>query len=237
MKAVRALGIVLAMILVSGLMAFPVLAATSITSVSIGCDQIEITYTSDSSGGRDEAEITIVNLDTKDVLYDSTGTFEHDAFGGSYTITFAPQPADSLLRITVMTGQSDFAEGPCNGAEGPAEDAPAEDSRFCFRAGEVDVALYAIRGGIDFYSIVGEGNAALGDKILEVTQDELEAVSADPAGPVLIAQDASAFVSLYRLPSNEYQVNAGPDDEGKMHVCIFTSAPEGPYRTFSYFVR
>lgn len=51
----------------------------------------------------------------------------------------------------------------------------------------------------------------------------------DVAGPehILLAQSADAYASLYLLNTGEYQVNIGPDFEGKTHSCVWET-PDAP---------
>jgi hypothetical protein len=51
------------------------------------------------------------------------------------------------------------------------------------------------------------------------TSDELDAVTTEGASNQLIASYGS--VDLYKLATGEYQVNNGPDAEGKVHVVVF----------------
>ena len=48
----------------------------------------------------------------------------------------------------------------------------------------------------------------------------------------ILADDAyNGYISLYKLQSGEYQINVGPDGEGKVYVIDFKSA--APPKTFT----
>ncbi|MFN8375347.1 MAG: hypothetical protein U0694_21025 [Anaerolineae bacterium] len=53
------------------------------------------------------------------------------------------------------------------------------------------------------------------------TADELDALPAVEDENLLVA--SSGDITLYKLTSGEYQVNNGPDAEGKVHVVVFDS--------------
>lgn len=65
---------------------------------------------------------------------------------------------------------------------------------------------------------------ATGNLIFYVSAAQLAADYPDvPETPVLIFSQGP--YSFYKLPSGEFQVNAGPDAEGKVDVLIFTGVP------------
>lgn len=52
-----------------------------------------------------------------------------------------------------------------------------------------------------------------------VYQDEFEALPDDPEEPIEVASAGDGYITLYKLPSGEYQINAGPiNDEGTVRV-------------------
>lgn len=71
---------------------------------------------------------------------------------------------------------------------------------------------------------------ATGNLIFYISAAQLAADYPDvPEAPVLIFSQGP--YSFYKLPSGEFQVNAGPDAEGKVDVLIFTGVPpQGVHR-------
>jgi hypothetical protein len=55
--------------------------------------------------------------------------------------------------------------------------------------------------------------------------DELDALPDNPDEAILIASSSDDFVKLYWMPDNTYQINAGPDSEGKIRVFVFDTFP------------
>lgn len=70
--------------------------------------------------------------------------------------------------------------------------------------GGINIEVWDVRKGDD-----------IGEFGFFVPADELEALPDDPEEPIQVAQMDDGFATLYYLPSGEYQVNAGPDYEGK----------------------
>ncbi|MFN8376470.1 MAG: hypothetical protein U0694_26810 [Anaerolineae bacterium] len=62
-----------------------------------------------------------------------------------------------------------------------------------------------------------------GRRGIRLTPREQEAVEEFPAENTLV--DSYYEASVYRLTSGEWQVNAGPNREGKVYVVVFTGCP------------
>jgi hypothetical protein len=56
-------------------------------------------------------------------------------------------------------------------------------------------------------------------------QDELDALPDHPEEAILVAASADNYVRLYWLSDNTFQINAGPDWEGKQRIFSFASFP------------
>jgi hypothetical protein len=75
------------------------------------------------------------------------------------------------------------------------------------------VAIYCRDYGIDVYRIHPDSTGTLA---FTATNAEIERVGDTPAEHTLI--DSAGNIRLYRLTTGEFQVNAGPDAEGKEYV-------------------
>ncbi len=95
------------------------------------------------------------------------------------------------------------------------------------------VAMYydqAGAGSLTVYSIDENSNGVLA---FVLTADELaEWEARDVAENTLIAQTEDGSIALYKLTTGEYQINAGPDPDGKVEVTIFDGFP--PSNTYGY---
>ncbi len=66
-----------------------------------------------------------------------------------------------------------------------------------------------------------------GKRALELDSDDLaDLPDAEDIDGYILAGDAyNGFISLYKLQSGQYQINVGPDNEGKVNVIDFTGCP------------
>jgi hypothetical protein len=106
--------------------------------------------------------------------------------------------------------------------------ANAPDDRINYQHGDLFAAAYVRQDSagdptLDIYCIDSSNRGAIG---LIVTHDELNG-AVPTAGNTLIAQtdQCTVGVAVYRLASGEYQLNIGPDPEGKIYVTIWTGMP------------
>lgn len=74
------------------------------------------------------------------------------------------------------------------------------------------------------YIALNDGTINVYDNLanLLISYDTSETDSLIPSDNKALDHSESGYVSLYRLTSGEYQVNVGPDGEGKLHSCIWT---------------
>jgi hypothetical protein len=72
-------------------------------------------------------------------------------------------------------------------------------------------------------------------RVWRVSSRTLASVPRFPEVNTLIRQEQG--IALYRLTSGEYQVNAGPDGEGKIYVARFTNCPAENVQESSYLNR
>jgi hypothetical protein len=78
------------------------------------------------------------------------------------------------------------------------------------------VAVYCQDYGIDVYRINADSTGSLA---FTATNEAIDAVGDSPVANTLIAADDN--IRLYRLTTGEFQINAGPDAEGKEYVLIW----------------
>lgn len=101
----------------------------------------------------------------------------------------------------------------------------------------VDVAVYYDDAGVDgltFYEIDENSNGILAFSLTPAALAEWDAM--DVAENTLIAQNADGTVSFYKLTTGEYQLNVGPDADGKVEVTIFDGFPATNIYGYSFNV-
>ncbi|MDX1992164.1 MAG: hypothetical protein SF029_07235 [bacterium] len=74
-----------------------------------------------------------------------------------------------------------------------------------------------------------------GRRIISVTQAEQDDLPEFPEENTLIEEVGD--VALYKLTSGEYQINNGPDEEGKVHVIIWRGCPAEDVRESTFTVQ
>lgn len=99
------------------------------------------------------------------------------------------------------------------------------------------VAIYGIDFGnglgLHIYWNSNEDNEVIGRLRLIVRPEEIANVPVSPARNTLIKKSKDGTIAFYRLTTGEFQINVGPDFEGKTYVFIFTQiAANTGYESF-----
>lgn len=82
---------------------------------------------------------------------------------------------------------------------------------------------------IDIYRLTDNRR---GRRLISVPQTQLEELPEFPEANTLIAATRDGDIVLYKLTTGEYQINQGPNDEGKVHVIIWSGCPaRNPYES------
>ncbi len=74
--------------------------------------------------------------------------------------------------------------------------------------------------------------AGVGSFLFYISKQELGELPENPDEPLVIYSSDDSKIVFYKLPTGEYQINVGPDAEGKTHVVGFTDVP--PTNIYSY---
>ena len=77
---------------------------------------------------------------------------------------------------------------------------------------------------IDVWGIEADGQ---GKRAFKLTTDDLADLPASEEidNYITIEHTKNDFITLYKLNSGQYQINVGPDKEGKVYVIDFTGCP------------
>ena len=160
------------------------------------------------------------------------------AIGTGYRVTISlneEQPDGTEMTVQFSTGGPFFdaggdASGSCSlddedDDSEPGDPLPEPPYRLGGQNARLKVYVVDDNGPqnpvLAFYRV---NEDATGTLIYYVSAAQLAAdYPALPATPTLIFSDGP--YSFYKLPSGEFQVNAGPDAEGKVDVLTFTGVP------------
>lgn len=152
-----------------------------------------------------------------------------DAETGDSVIPITPPDASGYMKDCITPSATLFKEIADNpggfylnieNREFPSGALRGQLARFAFDDTRLSTsmiwALYANSNNIEVLD-------AQGQLLLKSTLSEIQRVAAKPTEATLI--ETANGVSLYRLTSGEFQINIGPDAEGKVEVHIFSRMP------------
>lgn len=233
----------LLMLLPAAVQAGQVVQNLEILSFSVTCTSATVTYINngETSFGNDFAYLELRKLGEEPqtaALFRAVPGYtilgikddEGSPWGDTVTFTFPEQKTGDILEIVVEVGPLQAtarAIVPACGEDAELlEKSACADGRINFIACE-PVAIYPVQddGGWAMNVWIVERGDPIGRPGFFVSAEDLAALLANPPAPILVAESEDGFTQLYWLPSNEYQVNAGPDYEGKVFAFRFKSFP------------
>ena len=176
---------------------------------------------------------------------------DYESDTGTLTIHLdAPQPEGTLLTlqynfggvfwtplITLQgcSGELGSSESASDGAEPP----PPMYQPMGGEGARLSLFIFDEDNGSNnpvliFYRIDEE---SMGHLLFFIPSSSLAELPDNPEEPITIFESEDGLYGFYKLPSGEYQINVGPDNEGKVHVVTFTGVPPENVRghTFSIF--
>jgi hypothetical protein len=243
MTSMRRLGLFIAacaVVYLTFVQSFPAFAAANITSVSAGCGGVTVNFTVTTSSA---GTFNLVVHDNTNAVVGTGGggTSGAGTFYFSRYIFISPTLIDATpitvsLSVNAPNSGSDSAgPTPCTGGiTPPSPGSPAtssesqaspnvlnmNDERINPAKGDITAVIYLMaEGGIQVYAVDSNGSGLL---VISVTDSELASYPDNPDSNTRIANSDDGKITLYKLTSGEYQVNAGPDAEGKVISVIFT---------------
>lgn len=218
----------LLMLLPAAVQAGTVIQNLEILSFSVTCTSATVSYINngETSFGNDFADVSLENITNKTPLGNTLGSPWDD----TVTFDFPEQKTGDILEVLVVVGPLQAtarAIVPACGEDAELlEKSACADGRINFIACE-PVAIYPVQDddGWAMNVWIVERGDPIGRPGFFVSAEELAGLPANPDAPILVAESEDGFTQLYWLPSNEYQVNAGPDYEGKVFAFCFKSFP------------
>lgn len=154
----------------------------------------------------------------------NSGIAESDTF--TVTGSLTPQENHTFTFSLMVNRQTRVFFANTNGC---AENVPrivCDDGRINEECDIVAIYLIEDSDGIHmqvWYVLPNDGKN--GQFAFMLYANELDALPDNPDEPILVASSTDSFVRLYWMPDNTYQINAGPDGEGKTRVFVFDTFP------------
>jgi hypothetical protein len=195
---------------------------SSVTGATFYCDAVTVDYWSNV-----DQTYRVVNVDAGDQAVSAQINFPNTG-GLTETIQIPltqTTPDGTVLKLQMFlgtwfdvfnSGTGQIAQGACSGLPAP------QPPRYYIGNTGAILALFAVGDVLDFYAV--EGSEGFG--IFHITAEELdEMYPGNPDVNTLIFQSDDGKLAFYKLTSGEYQINVGPDNDGVVHVFIFTGVP------------
>jgi hypothetical protein len=205
------------------------LTGIDLTAASIGCSCTTITVNLDI--GQGTATVTITNTTSGVGLASVPLGASTPATGFVKTISYNPALVSEgdLLLVTVSGGNfSDQIRGFAPNCSEPSAPVPrfCDDGRININLCE-PIAIYPTPddSGVNMTVMIFEHGAPESRFGFFVSAQQLANLPRTPHQTMKVAQSRDGFAVLYWLASNEFQINAGPDFEGKTFVFRFSVFP------------
>lgn len=220
--------LVLLLLLPVAVQAGQVVQNLEILSFSVTCTSATVSYVNngETSYGNDFAELSLENITSETPL----GNTFASPWQATVTFNFPEQNTGDILEVVVEVGPMQATARAIVPACGEdvelLEKSACADGRINFIACE-PVAIYPVQDN-DGWAMnvwIVERGDPIGRPGFFVSAEELAGLPTNPDTPILVAESEDGFTQLYWLPSNEYQVNAGPDYEGKVFTFRFQRFP------------
>jgi hypothetical protein len=209
-KFLLAAGLVMAL---AALMVSPALAGSapvthSVTITSVNCSTGQVTVSITINGSPSTSHtVTITNSSTGTSTTPHTVTHSSGSFTETVSGTLASISGGDTIKVTSASGPYSMTA---------TTTAACDDGRLNWYVWSTAVIYCSDADGITIYQASKEGKIG---QVFNVTAAELAALPAKPASNTLIKKVGT--VALYKLTSGEYQLNVGPDSEGKTQVLIW----------------
>jgi hypothetical protein len=161
-----------------------------------------------------------------------TGSTYHIVQNGETLWRIAQRYGVSIQALTIVNGISDptlIFVGQWLIIPVDSDDTSAPPSSNWLEEPVTGVEVYANEDGVTVLVVDEKGERF---PALFVSVADLNALPATPLENLLIASNDSGQVSLYKLTTEEYQINLGPDAEGNVLVKIFDALP--PTAVYGY---
>jgi hypothetical protein len=102
--------------------------------------------------------------------------------------------------------------------------------------GGLNAAIYSRTGAggdpqLHIYCINDQGQGYFG---MVISGADVNGFAAHPASNTLVKTSSACNLSFYILTTGEYQINIGPDDEGKVTAMVFTGLGGGDAHFYSF---
>lgn len=194
------------------------------------CDNLSISWSHSSGIG---SAILVVNYETLELITQEV----FNQASGRISIDFDPPLEDgtTLSVLIIVVGAIDFYISDYDIQCNPPFVSGCPDGRLTFTLCE-PLAVYPVESeagiGLNLY-LVSRGSDE-GEFVLNIPAEVFEGLPDSVAQNCTIDSSPNGEVVVYLLTSGQIQINAGPDEEGKVFAYIFNDLVSQPVRIDSY---
>jgi hypothetical protein len=211
---------------------------TEVDSVSIrfSCDNLRVSW---SHGSGTDSVLLIVNGSTFELI-----TLQFlESPSGSHTVDFNPPLSKTttvFIFIVVFESEENIAQSMAevhckDEPDGESQRWPCADGRLTYTLCQPLVVYPVIsEDGVGWTIYRVEQDSAMGQFMFYVPAEVFDSLPDEIPANCTIDRSDNGQVVLYRLTSGQYQINVGPDHEGKVFVYIFNDLTSAPVSIDTY---
>lgn len=181
--------------------------------LKVTCNKVTVGFKSDNLDGAASATVRLW-INGVEIASQSgspngfVAKFSFDLPAGDFTISG---------EITV--GSETISDSTTISCEGNSK--TKADKRICFAPGQAPAAVYT-RGGLEVWAIDANDEGVL---VMDVRERQIRDLPAFPARVLPIERSTTLIrVEFMKNPDGGFQINVGPDAEGKVFECLFNFA-------------
>lgn len=182
----------------------------------VSCKKVTVGFKSDNPDGAVSATVRLL-INGVEV---ASQTGSPSGFVAKFAIDL---PAgDFTISGDITVGSEILSDSTTIHCEGKTK--TKSDKRICFAPGEAPAAVYT-RGGLEVWAIDANDEGVL---VMDVRERRIRDLPAFPARVMPIERSTTLVqVEFMKNPDGGFQLNVGPDAEGKVFECLFRfTAPE-----------
>jgi hypothetical protein len=201
-------------------------------NVRFSCKELNISWSHSSGTG---SAILVVNYDTLEIVEQSVFTSP----SGSISVNFDPPfpKSQELSFLIIVVDNADFyvheEDIDCTN---PGATWTCADGRLTFTLCQ-PLVIYPVVSedgvGLTMYLVPRDSEGA-GEFMLYIPAEIFDELPDEVAENCTIDRSENGQVVAYLLSSGQYQVNAGPDEEGKVFAYIFNDLASPPVKIDTY---
>ncbi len=201
-------------------------------NIRFSCKELNVSW---SHGSGTDSAILVVNYDTVELIAERI----YSSPSGSLSVDFDPpfKKSHTLSILIIVVDSADFyvhtEDVNCTDS---SPEWTCTDGRLTFTLCQ-PLVIYPVVSedgvGLTMY-LVPRDSEGVGEFMLYIPAERFDELPDEAAANCTIDHSENGQVVAYLLSSGQYQVNAGPDEEGKVFAYIFDNLTSPPVQIDTY---